>query len=640
LDHASICVTHALTLSMPSMQQKPSNTMKFEEGRSVDRARPCRRRAKVASVQVAEVVEEKPSQVPRICLIDLLAAVGSLYHDKLRPYGRLVRKRLRELASARGAVLIESDLGRLRRACEECSFLSVEAGAGSEWSVLLVDREAAFVDTYSNEEVYPTALWTGITDYLRQLDETGDSLPGGRYSCARVLLESGLPCLQGRSLGEVCHIVQLAMSEKKLLGYLDGTIAPYGRSNSMVKDTAAKRCMGSSPSQQLPLASRAEARSCMVDVLRSAVRKGRKQVPISTLKRLFRSRFHIELSETALGCTKLSDLLQNDVFSDICCVKLLERGYVLLPSEELSLQPLDELKELRCAPFKPGQSSLPTLASAVCSSTCSDIVRHTFIHINAMPSGALRRSRSVPKDVGSQVVESEEGLTFFEDMSTDVGSGSLTPAFTASPQWTPREQVDHDVSCSGFWQADDLYADPFATPCCTLDLTMGLDKSVCLPGPWTFDSGMCHFSFPTEDWTSTNEACAPTWLAAVEAADCPRAEPEYISKKACDGSVVRNTFIELATPCCSSEASRHRSQSVPRNLGSDKAPSNDGNDNDMFITKPLDSNLDIAGGKRQANLMSPKCPAPNYWAPSHVDNGMSLHLNEPARCVLHIAEFL
>merc|ERR1712093_593262 len=116
---------------------------------------------------------------------------------------------------------------------------------------------------------------------------------------------------------------------KKLLGYLDGTIAPYERSNSMVKDTAAELCMGSGASQSLPLATWTTARSCMIEVLESAVRKGKKQVPISTLKRLFRSRFHIELSETALGYTKLSDLLQDSCFHDICSVQLLERGYVV-----------------------------------------------------------------------------------------------------------------------------------------------------------------------------------------------------------------------------------------------------------------------------------------------------------------------
>jgi hypothetical protein len=61
------------------------------------------------------------------------------------------------------------------------------------------------------------------------------------------------------------------------------------------------------------------------------LRKGKQQVPLSTLKRLFRSRFRTELSETALGYTKVSDLLQDARVSDICTIKLLESGYVVLP---------------------------------------------------------------------------------------------------------------------------------------------------------------------------------------------------------------------------------------------------------------------------------------------------------------------
>merc|ERR1712050_469470 len=66
-------------------------------------------------------------------------------------------------------------------------------------------------------------------------------LPGGRYSCAQVLMQRRLPFLVGRSLGQVCHIVQLAISQKKLLGYLRGAVVPYGRSQSKVKDQCARR---------------------------------------------------------------------------------------------------------------------------------------------------------------------------------------------------------------------------------------------------------------------------------------------------------------------------------------------------------------------------------------------------------------
>jgi len=244
----------------------------------------------------------------------------------------------------------------------------------------------------------------------------------------------------------------------------------------------------------------------------------------------------------------------------------------LLPNEALSAQPLDELKKLSSAPQK--RQRHRKLPNTLSSPSCKSIVRNTFIHMSPMPSGASKRSRSVPKDIGSQFVEIDEDLTtFLEDRSTDIGSGSLTPSFTCSPLWTPREQIENDMSCSLFWYAEDVYTDPLATAqFCASDLAIDMDTSACLPAPWTFDTGMCHFSFPTEAWTSDAQTCVPTWSADVEPAKFPEPEPDVVSKKACDGSILRNTFIEVASPPSSPGASHCRSQSVPRNLGSDRTP--------------------------------------------------------------------
>jgi len=225
----------------------------------------------------------------------------------------------------------------------------VEPEEGGEWAALLTAREACFIDFYGTEDTYPEELWTSFAAYLTSLDGDHASLPGGRYSCARALLERNLLFFSDRSLGEVCHIVELAMSQRKLLGYLDGAITPYGRSHSMVKDAAAEKCMGSGTGQRMPFATWITARSHLLDILGSAVRKGRQQVPLSTLKRLFRGRFRTELSETALGYTKLSDLLQDDRISDICSVRLLETGYAVLPKGDIAAARAAMDKELQDA---------------------------------------------------------------------------------------------------------------------------------------------------------------------------------------------------------------------------------------------------------------------------------------------------
>jgi len=49
------------------------------------------------------------------------------------------------------------------------------------------------------------------------------------------------------------------------------------------------------------------------------------------MKRIFRSRYHLELSETSLGYAKLSELLQDPRLNDICTVRLQGHGYVVVP---------------------------------------------------------------------------------------------------------------------------------------------------------------------------------------------------------------------------------------------------------------------------------------------------------------------
>merc|ERR1719409_1927228 len=65
------------------------------------------------------------------------------------------------------------------------------------------------------------------------------SLPGGRYACAEALVKMHLDFLRQFSLGQVCHLVQLAITHRKVLGYLQGNVVSYVRSNSRVKDDCA-----------------------------------------------------------------------------------------------------------------------------------------------------------------------------------------------------------------------------------------------------------------------------------------------------------------------------------------------------------------------------------------------------------------
>lgn len=285
-----------------------------------------------------------PMDVPEV-----VAGIESLYKDELKPYGRILRKRLAERASAAGLGNIDVDIKRLRQVCECLPWLCIQAEEGGDWSAVVRGRPANFIDVYSPRDLYSPEMWRAAGAYFASLDDASMVLPGGRYSCAQALAARNLPFLIGLSLGQVCHVVQLAISQKKLLGYLNGAVVPYVRSQSMVKERCAERgrpCTSAARGTST-LATWDVVRSCLVDILKG-MQPGLSSIPLSNVKRLFRSRFHVELSETALGHSKLSELLQDYRLHDICTVRLQGHGYVVLPrgsQRMLQAAPVEVYKE-------------------------------------------------------------------------------------------------------------------------------------------------------------------------------------------------------------------------------------------------------------------------------------------------------
>lgn len=148
---------------------------------------------------------------------------------------------------------------------------------------------------------------------------------------------------------------------------------------------------------------------------------------LANVKRLFRSAYGLELSETMLGYTKLSDLLQDPRLSDLCSVELRNRGYAVVPRPLTSTNGVGELNIslLDAVEAPPTQAvNMTTTPSHVSPSMLSKnecmervapagtTVKNTFIE---QPSSPIRelletcepRSKSLPKDFGSKKSEWE-----------------------------------------------------------------------------------------------------------------------------------------------------------------------------------------------------------------------------------------
>eukprot|EP00931_Biecheleriopsis_adriatica_P046043 TRINITY_DN26410_c0_g1_i1.p1 TRINITY_DN26410_c0_g1~~TRINITY_DN26410_c0_g1_i1.p1 ORF type:complete len:541 (+),score=106.54 TRINITY_DN26410_c0_g1_i1:52-1623(+) len=266
---------------------------------------------------------------------EIVASIETLYEDQLKPYGRILRKRLAERAAARGSGGADVDPQRLRETCGACPLLSVQEEKGGDWAVLLRSRVESFINVYSTEDPYPAQLWREAAAFFEGPEGATLVLPGGRYSCARALTSLNLRFLQGYSLGRVCHILQLAISQKKLLGYHAGAVVPYGRSQSMEKERCASH---QQPCNFKAVRRRGVVELASLDDLKSGLAgiftKNPARIQLSNIKRLFRSRYHMELSETALGYSKLSDLLQDASLQDVCSLSLGPNGYEVVPFRE------------------------------------------------------------------------------------------------------------------------------------------------------------------------------------------------------------------------------------------------------------------------------------------------------------------
>lgn len=277
---------------------------------------------------------EKPGYVVPAAS-EVVAAVESLYADRLRPFGRILLKRLRERGATPGAAAAELaplvDPKGLRQVCEACDRLDVQQEDCKEYSTLLAGRAQDFVDVGSPVDCYPPAMWQQLAAYLESSPAEEVVLPGGRYACAQVLVGCRLPFFAGRPLGEVCHVVQLALSQKRLLGYMSGNIVPMCRSIESARRRCAAMqralpCVGKAGCG-LRLATLEEVRGGLQDILSSARAAGPPgTVALSHVKRLFRARLGLELSETALGCGRMCELLQDPRFGDLCHVE--KRGRV------------------------------------------------------------------------------------------------------------------------------------------------------------------------------------------------------------------------------------------------------------------------------------------------------------------------
>mmetsp|Transcript_123987 Transcript_123987/g.246888 ORF Transcript_123987/g.246888 Transcript_123987/m.246888 type:complete len:453 (-) Transcript_123987:82-1440(-) len=263
----------------------------------------------------------------------LLVAVQSLYLDWLEPVEHHVIRRLEEYSGERWT------LDRLKQCVTEVPELHVEE---HPWDPCrcrfhLVDYPSqSFVNLTALSDPYPLELWRDLqllVDHRRS--EWAQGIASSRYDCARVL-RMHMPTLREYRFGQVCHIVQLAVRLRCIFGYRNGHIVPYALSRDCEKHS--KACARQPVRQNLPshtgVASWHDFQAILRDILQDpSYFDG---VPLMYLKRLFRERAGLQLSETALGCSTLKKVFEDPTISKLCRLQRIRSDLVIQRVQEVT----------------------------------------------------------------------------------------------------------------------------------------------------------------------------------------------------------------------------------------------------------------------------------------------------------------
>jgi len=324
------------TQSLPTISDSSGTCSACQDmGRYADRvsaSNVCHEVGLCQERSVNRQMSAKRRETMHVKRVQVLAAVRSLYADKLKPHGRMILRRVREHAAEAEATLhaagrhadeagIEDaprvDPRALQRICRSCTELRVIQEGDTLYSAYLVDQpRALFVDIDSPEDPYSANLWSSLTSYFETLQDS-DLVLGGRYMFASALMKRRLPCLLMRSLGELCHIVGLAICQKRLLGYLEGNVVPFARSEACTKKWCALNEISMSKNGLLA-ATMEEVREGVELLLRQSAGVG---LVFASLKRRFRECFAKEFSETALGYVRIHDVFNDPRLQEVCSVQ-------------------------------------------------------------------------------------------------------------------------------------------------------------------------------------------------------------------------------------------------------------------------------------------------------------------------------
>lgn len=241
------------------------------------------------------------SMGPEALRSTLVSALESLYQDRIKPLATYVKGRLKERSCPESLVknFVElyaehSDLFRVERPTQVEEEVTIFCVKEPSWF-------KGWMDIDSPSDPYDESMWQALEKFL----DGEHTFAGGRYGMARELMQRHLAFLAPHSLGEVCHIVQLAIQHRRLIVYHRKMLKPI----QTVLQPSATSTVGNLAIQE------GEDIKDMDDlcaVLFRMLLHHPQGLRLCRLKQMIKHEFSRKLSEMSFQCTKLIELFNTE----------------------------------------------------------------------------------------------------------------------------------------------------------------------------------------------------------------------------------------------------------------------------------------------------------------------------------------
>merc|ERR1712232_429235 len=234
----------------------------------------------------------------------LVTALESLYQDRIKPMASYVKGRLKERLCSE---MIMKNFVELYSKHSDL-FVVHQATHADEVAIFLVNEPSWFkgwIDIDSANDPYDESMWEEFAKFLN-----GEhTFAGGRYGMARELMQRNLPFLASNSLGEVCHIVQLAIQHRRLIVYHRKMLKPI-QTVLQPSPAATASAPGVQEGEDI------KEMDDLVCVLFRMLLHHPQGLRLCRLKQMIKHEFSRKLSEMSFQCTKLIELFNTEPLTE------------------------------------------------------------------------------------------------------------------------------------------------------------------------------------------------------------------------------------------------------------------------------------------------------------------------------------